>query len=281
MSVTDKSIHCHAPSTFLLPLPWSPICLWPIQLKYSLNLFANPFHWLMQTSGCWEQGCKVCVEVQIQAVVGAAGSWEDPSRDPTVASQAERAGYSLSCSRTMRRPGMIPNTGAIWTWKLWLLQIWRICLCLLQKGKKTTKIWKLRQIFCSYFTAEKFWGVFFFAVISKDPWLHSGSHICTPLRTQMDFILISLSVACLIAKGNRHVFKPRIPSHKQYVLLSLEWQSQVLTGKMKCLGQLKSLMSSGFPPGQTGECAKPHWYSQGQVQLWPMKAVRENHYLAE
>lgn len=76
----------------------------------------------------------------------------------------------------------------------------------------------------------------FFTVISKDPWLHSGSHICTPLRAQMDFILITILVAFLIAKGNIRVCKSRIPYHKLYVLLSLEWQSQILTDKMKSLG---------------------------------------------
>lgn len=54
----------------------------------------------MQTFGCWEQHCKICIEVQIQVVVAAAGSWKDHSRDSTMASPAERVGYSLSCSRT-------------------------------------------------------------------------------------------------------------------------------------------------------------------------------------
>lgn len=123
ISVRGKSIHSHAVSTFSLPLPWGLICLWPIQFNYFVNLFVNQFSWLMQTSGCWEQHCKICVEVQIPVVAAAAGSWKDHSRDPTVATPAERVGYSV-VQELLRRPGMIPNTGAIWTCKLWLLQTW-------------------------------------------------------------------------------------------------------------------------------------------------------------
>lgn len=65
----------------------------------------------MQTSGGWEQRCKICVEVQIP-VVAAAGYWKDRSRDPTVATPAERVGYSV-VQGLLRRPGKIPNTGAI------------------------------------------------------------------------------------------------------------------------------------------------------------------------
>lgn len=57
----------------------------------------------MQSSGCWEQCCKIYTEVQIQVIVAAAGSWKDHSRNPTVAIPAERVGYSLSCSRTTEK----------------------------------------------------------------------------------------------------------------------------------------------------------------------------------
>lgn len=57
----------------------------------------------MQTPGCWEQGCKICIEVQIWVVVAAADSSEDCSRAPTLATPAEKAGHSLSCSRTTEK----------------------------------------------------------------------------------------------------------------------------------------------------------------------------------
>lgn len=95
ISVIDKSIHSHTVPTFPLPLPWGLICLWPVQLNYFLNLFVNQFSWLMQSSGCWEQRCKIYI------------SWSTDS------------GCCCS-SRFLERSQQRPHHGHSW-WKGWLL----------------------------------------------------------------------------------------------------------------------------------------------------------------
>lgn len=142
-----------------------------------LNLFVNQFSWLMQTSGCWEQGCKTCIEVQIQVVVAAAGSWEDHSHHDH---SCWEDWFSSIVQGLLRRPEMIPNTGAIWTCKPWLLQIWTICLCLLQKREENHQNIKIRLNFRGYFTAEKFFWVVFLQWFLKTLGSIQG-HVYVPL----------------------------------------------------------------------------------------------------
>lgn len=66
ISYIDMSMHSWAMPIFFLSLPWSLICLRSVQLNYFLNLFVDQFSCLMQTSGCWEQTLKICIEGRIQ-----------------------------------------------------------------------------------------------------------------------------------------------------------------------------------------------------------------------